>query len=183
MHADNPVYLKFYGKINLKAATSFLYFFKKGIAHELIWKLKYRDRKDIGVFLGEMFGHDLLKSANYNAIDLIIPVPLHKDKLRKRGFNQSERFAEGLAISMNKIQDKDNLIRKTATTTQTNKRRYERWKNVEDIFFVKDPELFVGKHLLLVDDVVTTGATLEATAAVLLAIKDVKISIATIACA
>jgi ComF family protein len=182
-HADNPVHNKFNGKIIVHSATSFLYFFKGGITQQLIANLKYKGRKDIGIFLGEMYGYDLLESDLFNAVDIIIPVPLHKDKFKNRGYNQSEQFAEGLSKSMKIPKDCLSIIKKTATTTQTTKRRYDRWKNVEDVYFLNDLEIFKGKHVLLVDDVITTGATLEATATVLLSIPGIKISFATIACA
>ena len=181
-HEDNPVHKKFKGRISVNAATSFLYFFKGGITQELIAKLKYKGRKDVGVFLGEMYGYDLLESELFNTIDVIIPVPLHKDKFKKRGYNQSEQFAEGLSKSMKIPTDYLSIVKKTATTTQTTKRRYERWKNVEDVYFLNDLDIFKSKHILLVDDVITTGATLEAAATILLSIPGIKISFATIAC-
>jgi ComF family protein len=182
LHQINPVHKKFDGRIIVNAATSFLYFFKGGITQELIAKLKYKGRKDVGIFIGELYGYDLLESELFNAVDIIIPVPLHKDKFKKRGYNQSEQFAEGLSNSMKIPTDFNSVIKKTASATQTTKRRYERWKNVQDVYFLNDLEIFKDKHVLLVDDVVTTGSTLEAAATVLLTIPGIKISFATIAC-
>jgi ComF family protein len=183
LEADNPVYRRFWGKINIYSATSFLYFAKGGIVQEMIDKLKYHGRKDIGVYLGEQYGNDLKASKVYNSIDIIVPVPLHEDKFIRRGYNQSEQFAAGLSKTMNKPKDYLSVIRKTASVTQTKKTRFERWKNVEEIFIAKDIISLSGKHILLVDDVITTGSTLEATAAAILLIPGVTISIATIACA
>lgn|ERR1035437_4401179 len=183
LHQDNPVFRKFSGRVNIHSAASFLYFSKGGIVQEMIGKLKYRGRKDIGVYLGEIYGDELHESAFDKTIDIIIPVPLHKDKFKKRGYNQSEQFATGLSQTMSIPTDYLNVIRKTNTNTQTKKGRYARWKNVEEIFSVDDIEALRGKHVLLVDDVVTTGSTLEATATAILLIPGTIISIATIACA
>jgi ComF family protein len=177
------VFRKFSGRVNIHSAASFLYFSKGGIVQEMIGKLKYRGRKDIGVYLGEIYGDELHESAFDKTIDIIIPVPLHKDKFKKRGYNQSEQFATGLSQTMSIPTDYLNVIRKTNTNTQTKKGRYARWKNVEEIFSVDDIEALRGKHVLLVDDVVTTGSTLEATATAILLIPGTIISIATIACA
>jgi ComF family protein len=148
----------------------------------MIGKLKYRGRKEIGIYLGEIYGHDLNESDFGSSIDIIIPVPLHKDKFKKRGYNQSEQFATGLSKTINLPVDFLNVIRKTNSNTQTKKGRYARWENVDEIFSVNDIESLKDKHILLVDDVVTTGATLEATAAAILLIPGTVISIATIAC-
>ncbi len=182
-HKINPVSKKFDGRINVHSATSFLYYIKGGLSQGLIWNLKYNGRKDVGIYLGELYGYDLMETDLYNTVDVIIPIPLHKDKYRKRGYNQSEQFAEGLSKTMNKPTDFSTTVKTISTTTQTTKRRYERWKNVENKFVVNDLELFRGKHILLVDDVVTTGSTLEAAAIALAMVQDIKISIATIACA
>jgi ComF family protein len=114
------------------------------------------------LFLGERYGFELAQSENFNGIDLIIPVPLYWKKLQKRGFNQSEIFAEGLSKSMHKEVDTTSVVRTIATATQTKKSRYKRWENVNEIFQLKNPEKLAGKHILVADDVITTGATMEA---------------------
>jgi len=135
----------------------------------------------MGSFLGNLYGAQLIEDERWKTVDLIIPIPLHKKKEKKRGYNQSEWIARGIACSMDLPVVTNNLIRKVHTTTQTRKGRYDRWQNVEEIFDVENPEFFAGKHVLLIDDVVTTGSTLEACALHLLKINDTKVSIATLA--
>jgi len=161
-----------------------MYFFAKGgkVQH-LLHLLKYKGKKEIGEYIGKIYGEDLKKSLFYSDIDVIIPVPLHPRRKRKRGYNQSEIFAKGLSESLVKPYDTRTLIRTYASETQTKKSRFRRWENVKEIFDLKDHQHLINKHILLVDDVVTTGATLEACASMLLKIPGVKVSIATIACA
>lgn len=121
--------------------------------------------------------------SGFRNIDLVVPVPLHKKKQRKRGFNQSECIARGIAEAMEKPIHSASVIRAIHTGTQTRKSRYERWLNVESIFRVTEPDILVGKHILLVDDVLTTGATLEACAAAILEVEGTKVSIAALAVA
>lgn len=181
--ADNPVSKIFWGRVNIYHASS-LYFFSKGSkVQHLLHQLKYKGKKEIGIYLGKLLGMDLLESPYYSDIDVIIPVPLHPKKQRKRGYNQSEMFARGLAESLVKPIDIRTLVRTYASETQTKKSRFKRWENVKEIFDLKNHNHLLGKHILLVDDVVTTGATLEACANMLLNIPGVKVSIATIACA
>ena len=123
----------------------------------------------------------LSASPGFNSIDVIAPVPLHPKKQKSRGYNQSEWIARGISESMKKPVSVNNLIRNLHTSTQTRKNRYERWENVEHIFEIKDKTDFLGKHVLLIDDVVTTGSTLESCTLELLQINDVKVSIATLA--
>ncbi|MFW6369743.1 MAG: ComF family protein [Bacteroidota bacterium] len=170
----------FWGRIPVVQAHSFLRFSKKNLTQKVIHKFKYKNRQAIGEILGRFYGSHL-KGRFFNSVDVIIPVPLHPIKLEKRGFNQSEFFAMGLARALNKPIITEALSRRIHSTTQTRKRRYERWKNVEEIFKLNDPEAVRGKHILLVDDIVTTGATLEAASIVLQKAGDVKISIATLA--
>lgn len=179
--ADNPVSKLFWGRANIHSAAAFYSFGKGSKVQHLVHQLKYRGRKEIGVTVGKLYGKELLTSDLFKSIDVILPIPLHIKKKRKRGYNQSDLFAEGLSESMN-IEYKTNVLaRVTASSTQTKKSRFNRWKNVESIFEVKKPELLERKHILLVDDVVTTGSTLEACAQTILKIPDTKVSIAAIA--
>jgi ComF family protein len=174
----NPVAVTFWGRIRIEHATAF-YFFNKGSKfRHLIHELKYNGRKDIGIEMGRIFGYEIMQSDGFRSADIIIPVPLHIKKLKKRGFNQSECIARGISEAMNKPMDTHSVKRVVQSSTQTRKTRYERWLNVEGIFKVIDPAALTGKHILLVDDVITTGATLEACAAEILKIEGTKVSVA-----
>lgn len=180
---DNPVAQLFWGRVNIENATAY-YFFDKGSKFQLlIHNMKYRGQKEIGYELGKIFGGELMSSSAYREIDLVVPVPLHVRKQRKRGYNQSEWIARGIAERMEKPIDTRTLYRAIESETQTRKTRYERWKNVENIFKLKTADDLKEKHILLIDDVVTTGSTLEACARVLLTIENTKVSIATLAMA
>ena len=143
--------------------------------------LKYKGQKDLGVALGHAYGAELKQSANFSSVNVIIPVPLHKNKLRKRGYNQSEYFAVGLAQSMGAVLDTASLIKSVHTQSQTKKSRIERVKNVEDVFTITNAQQLAGKHVLLVDDVITTGATIEACALKLAEVDAITISVVSIA--
>jgi ComF family protein len=181
LHPENPVSRVFWGRINLEAATSFLFFNKGGNVQQLIHHLKYRGKKSVGIYLGNHFGNALNQSTVYASADVIIPVPLHPKKQHQRGFNQSSVIAEGLGLSMKKPVIDANLIRLVHTSSQTKKSRYSRWENVKDVFGVVETDELKGKHILLVDDVLTTGATLEACAQKLLDIEGTKVSTVTLA--
>lgn len=159
---ENPVDRIFYGRINIKKASSMLFFSEKGIVRELIHHLKYKNQEEVATFLGDWYGQ-ILKENNelLNTIDLIIPVPLHKKKLRQRGYNQAASFAQRLAFHL-EAEYTDNILIKTANTkTQTKKGRIGRWQNTKDLYTLSDPDYLKDKHILLVDDVITTGATME----------------------
>jgi ComF family protein len=178
---DNPLALNFLGRINICYATSYFSFDKGGKVQHLLHQLKYKGRKDIGFKLGQIFGFELIRNIQFSEIDAIIPVPLHPRKQWSRGYNQSKEICKGISESMQRPLISGNLIRKVHTSSQTMKGRYERWENVSGIFKVKNSTDLEGKHLLLVDDVVTTGATLEACCEPLLKIPGVRVSIATLA--
>ncbi len=178
---DNPLERLFWGRSDIEAATSFLKMPKRGMVHQMIHELKYRNNKNVGVRLGKLFGNDLLKSATMNQFDVMIPVPLHPKRLYTRGYNQSDCIVEGLHQTMGGIASCDNLVRIQYNESQTRMGRYERWKNVETIFSVKDPGQLEGKRVLLIDDVITTGSTIEACANVLTQITGVRLCIATLA--
>lgn len=159
---DNTIKQRLSGRISLHYAMAFLKFRKTGVVQHLLHQLKYNNHPEVGVRLGKLYGKDLMDTGFNNQFDLIIPIPLHKSRKRKRGYNQSAKFAEGLSQSLQIPWDENVVLRKTKTTTQTRKTKIERWENVKDVFVVHQPESIIGKRILLVDDIITTGATLEA---------------------
>lgn len=183
LHSENAVAKVFWGRVPLNAATALYHFHRGNKVQHLVHLLKYNGKKEIGLFLGNIYGNTLINTPLFSTVDIIIPVPLHVKKLRKRGYNQSEMFGSGLSQRMNRPMMTDVLVRTSYTDTQTKKSRDERWRNVETVFSVLNPDAYTGKHLLLVDDVITTGATIEACANALLTIPHVKISVAAIAAA
>jgi len=160
-----------------------LFFNKGNTVQHLIHALKYKGRKDIGIWLGKQYGMYLKLSPYFNPVEYILPVPLHPKKFISRGFNQSEQFAIGLNFSMNVPMENQVLYRQKTSETQTKKSRFHRWQNVEEIFAVKEYQKLEGKHILLVDDVVTTGATFDSCITALLGIPGIRISLAAIAIA
>jgi len=183
LEPNNRVAQLFYGRVQIEYATSFFYFSKGSKYQSLLHSLKYKGMKELGEEIGKHFGIDLLQSPEFSSVEVIYPVPLHPSKEKKRGYNQSWWIASGLARQMQKELSDNNLKRVTATETQTRKSRFARWQNVEGIFELRDPEAFSGKHILLVDDVVTTGSTPEACAQTILSKTNAKVSIATLATA
>jgi len=177
---DNPVAQVFWGRAAVEHATAG-YFFRKGNkVQKLVHQIKYKGQKEMGTVLGREMGK-LLRNSSFNEVDLIAPVPLHPQKLRKRGYNQSEWIAHGVAEMMEKQMDVQTLERRIFTTTQTRKKRYDRWENVDSGFGLTTPENFSGRHILLIDDVITTGATLEACIHAVLSAPGAKASVATLA--
>ena len=181
LQPDNIVARQFWGKVNLEAAYALYYFAKGGKVQNLMHHFKYKGMQQIGVLLGNIAGAQLVKNDIFKTVDVIIPVPLHKKRLKQRGYNQSTCFADGLAQKLNAVVDESSLIRPRATETQTHKSRFSRFENMQEVFAVINPEKLINKHVLLVDDVITTGSTLEACAVQLLKIEGLKLSIATIA--
>jgi len=179
---DNPFERHFWGRVKIKAGGALYYFVPGGRAQTLLHNIKYRRRSDYAVKVGQIYGHQLVMASRFQNISVVIPVPLHWRKLRKRGFNQSQSFAEGLSESMGISVDLDVLKRRRSTSTQTRKSRSARVLNVADAFDLQQSSRLEGRHVLLVDDVLTTGATLEACASKLLEIQGLKVSLATIAC-
>ncbi|NLP57643.1 ComF family protein [Lutibacter sp. B1] len=178
---DNLVEKTFYGRIPVENATALFYYLKKGKIQQLIHQLKYKKHQEIGVFIGDWLGDEMNESNRFNTIDCIIPVPLHSKKLKKRGYNQVTSFGKSLSEKLNIPYFENILVRISSTKTQTKKLRFERWKNVEELFSVENNSTLENKHILLIDDVITTGATLEACYKALSNIKNLKISIACMA--
>lgn len=181
LQPDNIVARQFWGKLKVEAAYALFYFVKGGNVQNLMHQFKYKGIKQIGNLAGNIAGEQLLKNEVFRSVDYIIPVPLHAKRLRTRGYNQSACFAQGLAEKLNAAVEENNLIRITATETQTHKGRFARFENMQEVFAIADASRLENKHILLVDDVVTTGSTLEACGTQLLNIPGVKLSIATIA--
>jgi len=177
---DSPLDKVFWGRAQLAHTAALYNFQKKGKVQHLIHQLKYKGRMDVGVYMGKILGADLVKTEAFQDITKVVPVPLHPAKQRKRGYNQSEQIAIGLAKAMNIEMDATSFVRTFNTETQTRKSRFARWENVKEIFKVMAPEELANRHILLVDDVITTGATLESAAHILLAIEGVKLSVACI---
>lgn len=180
-HENNLIERIFRGRLVIHAAHSEFYFAKNELIQHLIHCLKYKGNKEIGICLGEITGNTLLKSGRFGAIDYLIPLPLYADKEHKRGYNQAELICKGIYNSSMIPVMANNVKRQRATATQTRKHRAARWENVEGSFMVRDPSLFKGKHLLLVDDVITTGATIEACGNAILNIEGTSLSIAALA--
>lgn len=178
--ADNETAKRFAGRINFKHATSYAYFAEGGVSQSLMHDFKYKKNTAVGVYLARRFANALLKTTWIKDIDIIIPVPLHKNKFIKRGYNQSEIVGQAMAGFLNIITDNNSLIRIVDTESQTQKSRSERAENMKDVFALADSKSLKGKHILLLDDVLTTGATLESCVATLQEIEGITISIATI---
>jgi len=178
---DNPVEQLFWGRCMIEKAAAFSYYNKGSRISNLIHNLKYKGIREIGNELGKIYGATLKVSGFMNDIDMIIPVPLHQSKKRIRGFNQSETISTGIGEAASLPVEIQSLIRVKVSATQTKRSRFERWTNVEGIFKVVNPEIIAGKHILLVDDVITTGSTIEACANELLKIGNVKVSVVALA--
>lgn len=178
---NNPVEKIFYGRLNIQNAGSAFYFSKNSVIQNLIIQLKYRSNQNAGKFLGKLIGKKILSSNRFNDVDVIVPLPLNDKKLYKRGYNQSLAIVEGINSAWNKPVVTNAVERIAFTETQTHKGRIARWQTMEGVFVVSEPALIQNKHVLLVDDVVTTGATLEACGTVILNVPGTKLSMLTAA--
>ncbi len=180
-HAGNPIEKIFWGRIPVAAAHSQFYFSKESLIQHLIHQLKYKNNTAIGMYLGELLGNTLLQSKRFENIDYLIPLPLYADKERQRGYNQAAVICNGISAVMNTPVLNGNVLRQRFTETQTRKHRIERWENVEGSFIISNAAALSGKSILLIDDVITTGATLEACGSILTRICDVQLYIACLA--
>ncbi|WP_418264296.1 ComF family protein [Flavobacterium faecale] len=174
---ENEAFKKFYGRIDIEHASALFYFHKKGIVQELIHNLKYRGHEEIGTLIGEWYVEDLKKIKSLETVDAIIPVPLHPKKHKLRGYNQVTEFGKSIAKGLNLPFEDQILIRTKHTKTQSKKNLLGRTENIESLFDVHFSEKEHQKHFILVDDIITTGATLEACCRALQKIPSIKISI------
>lgn len=184
-HFENneAVKKKLYGRVKLENATALVYFSKKGIVQELLHNLKYRGHEAVGLFFGHWLGGELKTLETYKYIDIVVPVPLHKMKLRERGYNQVTKFGQAIAKNLNCEFNETYLVKKKHVKTQVFKDRITRFYDAISRFDIENSEELKGKHVLLVDDIITTGATIEACATLMNTIEGVKISVATMAIA
>lgn len=179
-HSGNPVEKMFWGRMPIVNGTAQYYFTKESLMQQLMHRFKYKGNKELGLQLGRMMGTALKSSNRFSKVDALIPLPLFPSKEKRRGFNQATVLCDGMAEILNLPVLLDVITRPQHTETQTKKGRIERWRNIEGKFHLKEPRNITDKHLLLVDDVVTTGATLEACGNELLSAENVKLSIATL---
>jgi ComF family protein len=179
-HIDNPVEKMFWGRLKITQASAHYYFTKESLMQRLMHGFKYNGNKELGLYLGKLMGKALINSHRFDDIEALVPLPLFKTKERKRGFNQSAILCEGISEVWQKGIIKNAVVRSENTESQTRKNRIERWQNIEGGFEIQNKEDLINKHLLLVDDVVTTGATLEACGRALLETESIKLSLATL---
>ncbi|MEC3906613.1 phosphoribosyltransferase family protein [Tamlana sp. 2201CG12-4] len=172
-----------YGRSKIENGTALFRFEKKGIVQQLIHNLKYKNHEHIGFVLGNWLGGELKTIDAYKTIDVVIPVPLHKNKLKKRGYNQVAKFGQQIAEALDAGYVDDVLLKVTNTKSQVTKKRFARWGDNTELFTIDNPHIIESKHILLVDDIITTGATIEACITALNEVKNIKISVATMAIA
>ncbi len=178
---DNPVARHFWGKVPIRGAAALYYYNKGQRVQRLVYNLKYRRKKEAGLFAGRLLGRELVRRHAFGEVDEIVPVPLHPSRLRSRGYNQSETIARGLADVLGKRLNERLLVRARKSASQTRKHRFERWQNVDGVFALAGDDRLPGKHYLVVDDVITTGSTLASCAQTLLAIDGSRVSVAALA--
>ena len=181
LYANNPVEHLFAGRIIVQSAGSAFYFTKKSLLQNVLHEIKYKGNKEAGLFVGKQMGIALQQSNRFEDIDMIVPMPLNSKRLQQRGYNQATLLAKGISSIIQKPVHEHIVFRRMNTETQTGKNRADRWQNMQAVFAVKQKEAIEGKHVLLVDDIITTGATLEACGEIILSIPDTKLSIATAA--
>ena len=179
MHASNSLEKKLAGRVPVQAATSLLYFTKKGKVQQLIHALKYQNRQDVGIFFGKIMGENMKDSKRFQHLEAIVMVPLHPQKQRKRGYNQLSLYAKELSHKLNIPVYDDVLIKVAGSKSQTTKDRFGRFEKMNERFHLENDIILRGKHVLLIDDVFTTGATIEACSNELFRTPGIKLSVAT----
>ena len=180
LHKDNPVEGLFWGRIPVEEGGAQFYYTKESMMQHLMQQFKYRGHKELGIYLGRLMGHALQASGRFHDVDALVPLPLHTSKERRRGYNQAALLCAGIAEVWKKPVVGNAVVRTEATESQTRKSRVERWQNMEGKFRIKDEQALSGRHVLLIDDVVTTGATLEACGQALKTAPQLRLSIATL---
>ena len=175
--ADNPLERKLYGRLNVQHAGAGFYFSKDGLLQHLVAQLKYKNNKEMGLYLGKLLGYQLMDCKRFDDVEILIPLPLNRKKENKRGYNQSEMICQGIASVWKRPIVTDAISRVINTATQTKKNRSDRWENVDGVFAVTNPEKLKGKHIALLDDIITTGASIDACGNELLKVSGVKLSI------
>jgi len=165
---DNPTEKLFWGRLETKFACSIFYFEKENIIQQVIHQIKYKNEKQLGIFMGRLMGTKLISMPELHQIDYMIPMPLHPKKEKKRGYNQATLLCKGIKETCQLDYDENVITRIKQTQTQTQKSRIERWQNVEEVFCVPSPEKIINKNILLIDDVITTGASTESCGRILL---------------
>jgi len=177
----NAVEKSFYGRVPIAEAAAIFYFTKLSVIQNLLFDLKYRGNIQAGIFLGKLAGKAIIDGHRFKNIDLIIPMPLNEKKLKKRGYNQAEIIMKGIQEIIELPSDTTSVIRNVFTETQTHKGRIDRWMSMQGAFRLTAPAALENKHILVIDDVVTTGATIEAMSASILATCNCRISVLTVA--
>lgn len=177
---ENPIEKIFFGRASIESATSLFFFTPASIVQRLIHQVKYKGQQQLGIYLGKLMGMELRSSSRFKDVDLVVPLPLFKDRERERGYNQAALLAKGISDSTGIPVDQTLVKRIRSSSTQTRKSREDRWKNVDGLFKVA-PLPAPGLHILIIDDVITTGATIDACANGILAMGPVRVSIMTLA--
>jgi ComF family protein len=181
LHGSNPVEKIFMGRVPVVQAASYLYFSKDSLLQRIVHQLKYKGHEELGLFMGRKMGETLLQTTRFNDIDVLVPIPLFTARERKRGYNQALILCEGMAEVLKLPVLPAAISRRQSSETQTHKNRIERWQNMQDKFELQQGGPLIDKHILLVDDVITTGATLEACGRELLTASGTRLSIMTMA--
>lgn len=178
IYPENPVEKLFWGRANLRKGMALFHFNKGNRVQNLMHELKYHGNSQVGLVIGRLLAAKLNESGRFSEITHVIPVPLHKKKQKMRGFNQSELIARGIGEVNGWKVDTESLVRIVNNPTQTRKSRFDRYKNVSGVFALENAERFYGAHVLLVDDVVTTGSTLESCIKTFENLKEISVSLA-----